>query len=179
MLPTNAKMTALVCSGRRRLNVVYGKPKLSAGQANCRAIHKPTSRPTAPNRIEANMNLRTVASSYATRSMRVVMTSVFRLRLRGRCCGLRFVERRQGEPVSVIEGSCAHGPHEEDQRPHHQHEAHEDLKDDDAHRACPRVCCASETRNARTADCLVGRESDVHIVQRRSAFLLPTTTLHP
>ena len=63
MLPTNAKMTALVCSGRSRLKVMYGMPKFSCGQASSSAIHSPTNMPTAPNSTEAAMNLRTVASS--------------------------------------------------------------------------------------------------------------------
>jgi hypothetical protein len=38
MLPTKAKITALVCSGRRRENVRYGMPKLSFHHASSLAM---------------------------------------------------------------------------------------------------------------------------------------------
>ncbi len=48
MLPTKAKMTALVCSGRSRENVVYGMPKLSCHQASWLAMSTPTSHADGP-----------------------------------------------------------------------------------------------------------------------------------
>jgi hypothetical protein len=37
-LPANAKITALVCSGRRRPKVVQGRPRLAGHHASCRAM---------------------------------------------------------------------------------------------------------------------------------------------
>ena len=63
MLPANAKIIALVCSGRRRPNVVQGVPRLAGHQASCRAMTTPTSIPTTPHTTVAVKNLRTMSSS--------------------------------------------------------------------------------------------------------------------
>ena len=63
MLPTNAKMAALVCSGRSRPKERKLKPKLSWGNASCEAMKMPTSIATAPQMMVASANLRTTASS--------------------------------------------------------------------------------------------------------------------
>jgi len=49
-------MTALVCSGRSRLNVSQGVLKLSCQKLSCEAMRTPTSMPTAPQMMEASMN---------------------------------------------------------------------------------------------------------------------------
>jgi len=67
MLPTNAKMTEFVCSGRSREKVRYGMPKFNCHQASWLAMMTPTRRPTAPNKTDAKMKLRTIASSYSMR----------------------------------------------------------------------------------------------------------------
>ena len=61
MLPTNAKMTALVCKGLRRPNDKYGG-RLAGHQANCSAMMIPTSMPTMPNSTDAHKNWRTTLS---------------------------------------------------------------------------------------------------------------------
>ena len=66
-LPANAKMTAFVCSGRRRPNVRNGGT-FSAGTASCRAMSSPTSMPTRPQTKVATRNFRTIASSYLKES---------------------------------------------------------------------------------------------------------------
>ncbi len=63
MLPTKAKITALVCSGRMRLNVNHDVSKLSCQKLNCSAASRPTSIPIRPHPIEAIMNARTEPSS--------------------------------------------------------------------------------------------------------------------
>ena len=63
MLPTSAKITALVCSGRRRPKVVNDVSKLSCGKLSCSAITSPTSRPTAPQPTLAQTKPRTTPSS--------------------------------------------------------------------------------------------------------------------
>ncbi len=62
MLPTNAKMTALVCSGRSRPNVRNDVAKLACQKFSWVAMITPTSMPTAPHRTEASMNWRTTLS---------------------------------------------------------------------------------------------------------------------
>jgi hypothetical protein len=57
-LPPNAKITAEVCSGRRRPNEVHGRSKFSAGHASWHAISSPTVNPAMPQNIamtEANL----------------------------------------------------------------------------------------------------------------------------
>ena len=63
MLPTSAKITALVCSGRIRLNVSQGVSKFACQKLIWIAARRPTSRPTRPNTTDARVNLRTMPSS--------------------------------------------------------------------------------------------------------------------
>ena len=67
-LPAKAKMTALVCSGRRRPKDNHSVLKLKMGLASCSAISSPASMPTTPQMSVANRNLRTMSSSYENRS---------------------------------------------------------------------------------------------------------------
>ena len=60
--PAKAKMTAFVCSGRRRPKVSSGG-MFTDGSASWRAIRSPTSMPTSPQMNVASMNLRAIASS--------------------------------------------------------------------------------------------------------------------
>ncbi len=60
--PPKAKITALVCSGRRRLNVVYGRSKFSSGHINWAAMMTPTSMPTTPQTTVMMENWRTTTS---------------------------------------------------------------------------------------------------------------------
>ena len=62
MLPTNAKMTAFVCSGRSRPKLRMGCT-LAGHQASWSAQMAPTSMPTIPQTTEAITKLRGVASS--------------------------------------------------------------------------------------------------------------------
>ena len=57
MLPTKAKMTALVWSGRSLPNVRYGA-KFSAGMKSMAAIRTPTSMPTTAHTTAARKNSR-------------------------------------------------------------------------------------------------------------------------
>ena len=65
MLPTNAKMTALVWSGRRRPKVKYGTPpseRLAGQNASWSATRAPTLMPTSPHTIDAPVNQRATQS---------------------------------------------------------------------------------------------------------------------
>ncbi len=62
-LPTKAKITALVCSGRSRPKVSQEMPRLSRQSASCEAMITPSSIPTTPQTMVAMRNLRTIASS--------------------------------------------------------------------------------------------------------------------
>ena len=57
--PPKAKMTAFVCSGRRRPKVVQGSPRLAGHHASCRAMITPTSMPTIPHTTVMMVNWRT------------------------------------------------------------------------------------------------------------------------
>ena len=50
--------------GRKRLNVIQGVSKFSAGQASCAAIKTPTDIPTMPQTIVMTANCRTTLSLY-------------------------------------------------------------------------------------------------------------------
>src|SRR5579872_3168608 len=63
-LPTNAKMTALVCSGRILPKVVNGVSRFSCGQNNWQAINRPAAVPTRPQMAVAIANARTMWLSY-------------------------------------------------------------------------------------------------------------------
>ena len=52
-LPTNAKITALVCSGRNRPNEVNCRLKFRSGQNNWQAISNPALKPTSPQMMVA------------------------------------------------------------------------------------------------------------------------------
>ena len=67
--PPNAKITAFVCSGRRRLYVSQGRSKLSAGNSSCEAMITPTSIPTMPHTTVINAKLRTTPSLKSTRAV--------------------------------------------------------------------------------------------------------------
>ena len=62
-LPTNAKMTALVWSGRNRPNVVGAKSKFKKGHTSCNAMISPTNIPTAPQSAVAIANCFTILLS--------------------------------------------------------------------------------------------------------------------
>src|SRR6266540_2566968 len=62
MLPTNAKITALVCSGRNRPKVSHGVSKLSRKKLSCDATSTPTNMPTIPQTRVASRNWRTILS---------------------------------------------------------------------------------------------------------------------
>jgi hypothetical protein len=62
MLPTKAKMTAFVCSGRRRPKLSHCWPKLTCQKLSWVAMSTPTSMPTAPQMTEASRNCRTILS---------------------------------------------------------------------------------------------------------------------
>jgi hypothetical protein len=61
--PTKAKMTALVCKGRIRPNVVNGIPKFKAGQNICMAMITPTNIPTILQREVAKAKFLTILLS--------------------------------------------------------------------------------------------------------------------
>ena len=62
MLPTKAKMTALVWSGRRRPKLSQAWPRLACQKLSCVAMMMPTSMPTRPQMMAASMNCRTIRS---------------------------------------------------------------------------------------------------------------------
>ena len=63
MLPTKAKMAALVCSGRSRPNEVHGRPRLACQNGSWVAIRTPTRSATTPNTSDASVNAFTIQSS--------------------------------------------------------------------------------------------------------------------
>ena len=67
-LPTNAKMTALVCSGRIRPKVMNWRPAFTEGRKSWKAMMTPTSIPTTPQTTVAIVNARTIVLSYRKRS---------------------------------------------------------------------------------------------------------------
>ncbi len=72
-LPTNAKITAFVCSGRNRPNVVNCRLKFRSGQNNWHAINNPALKPTMPHTMVAIAKARTIRLSYLK-----VSTFIFR-----------------------------------------------------------------------------------------------------
>src|SRR5687767_14614851 len=62
MLPTKAKMTALVCSGRSRPKLSQEVLKLTCQKLSCVATSTPTSMPTMPHTRVASRNWRTILS---------------------------------------------------------------------------------------------------------------------
>ena len=62
-LPTKAKITAFVCSGRIRPKVVKGVFRLRSGQNNWHAINKPAEVPTRPQMAVAMAKARTTRLS--------------------------------------------------------------------------------------------------------------------
>ena len=63
-LPTNAKITALVCSGRSRPKVMNCRFRFAAGQNSCVATSRPAAMPTRPQTTVAMANARTMRLSY-------------------------------------------------------------------------------------------------------------------
>ena len=63
-LPTKAKMTAFVCSGRSRPKVVNWRLRFSSGQNNWQAISNPALKPTRPQMTVAIAKARTIRLSY-------------------------------------------------------------------------------------------------------------------
>ena len=63
-LPTNAKITALVCSGRSRPKVMNCRFRFAAGQNSCVAASRPATMPTRPQTTVAIANARTMRLSY-------------------------------------------------------------------------------------------------------------------
>ncbi len=68
-LPANAKITALVCSGRSRPYDSCGMKFRNSGHTSLIATMRPTRKPTTPQMEAATMKLRTIALSYANVSM--------------------------------------------------------------------------------------------------------------
>ncbi len=62
-LPANAKITALVCSGRSRPKLVQGSPRLAGHHASSSAMITPTSMPTRAHTTVAVKNIFTMAMS--------------------------------------------------------------------------------------------------------------------
>src|SRR5262245_47983540 len=119
MLPTNAKITALVCSGRSRPKLRYG-PRFACQKASCSATSAPTSMPMKPQNTDAAMNLRVTSSSYV---MRCVSTSVpLLLPSDGRSLVL---ERQQRQSIGVVVAAVTQVPGEEDQLAGDECQAHE------------------------------------------------------
>ena len=86
-LPTKAKMTALVCSGRIRPKVVKGVFRFSSGQKNWQAASSPASVPTRPQMAVAMANARTMWLSYLNVSS---SAAAARPAGTGRCCVSRL-----------------------------------------------------------------------------------------
>src|SRR5208283_2354078 len=63
-LPTKAKITALVCTGRTRPKVMNWRFRLAAGQNICVATSRPAAMPTMPQTTVAMANARTIWLSY-------------------------------------------------------------------------------------------------------------------
>src|SRR5688572_2942496 len=63
-LPTKAKMTALVCSGRNRPKVVYWRLRFRSGQNSWQAMSRPAANPTSPQITVAMAKARTIRLSY-------------------------------------------------------------------------------------------------------------------
>ena len=66
-LPPKAKITALVCSGRRRpkFTMPCAQSKFSAGKASWKAMITPTRKPTTPQKAVAITPARTTPSMYS------------------------------------------------------------------------------------------------------------------
>jgi hypothetical protein len=66
-LPPKAKITALVCSGRRRpkFRMPCDHSKFSAGKASWKAMTTPTRKPTMPQKAVAITPARTTPSMYS------------------------------------------------------------------------------------------------------------------
>ena len=62
-LPTKAKITALVWSGRSRPKVVYWRLRFSSGRNSWQAISRPARKPTNPQMTVAMANARTIRLS--------------------------------------------------------------------------------------------------------------------
>ena len=88
-LPTNAKMTAFVCNGRSRPNVVYCRLRFRSGQNNWQAMSRPALNPTSPQMTVAMAKARTMRLSYLNVSM-----------FMDECCvGLESQDHVHGEPI--------------------------------------------------------------------------------
>ncbi|KMQ53094.1 hypothetical protein ACS96_31535 [Pseudomonas aeruginosa] len=57
--PPKAKITRLVCSGRRRPKLVQGRSKFIWGQTSCEAISTPNPMPITPHTTVMMANWRT------------------------------------------------------------------------------------------------------------------------
>ena len=62
-VPPKAKITAEVCSGRRRPKVVHSRSRFSAGKTICSAITRPTVKPTTPQKTAITMKARVTSST--------------------------------------------------------------------------------------------------------------------
>src|SRR5688500_14539964 len=113
MLPTNAKMTAFVCSGRSRPNDSIGCT-FAPCQASWSAATTPTSMPTMPQRTDASANLRGVSSSNSIFSFSVTV--------------VLLLDGKQREAIGVIEVALPARDREEDDRRDDEAEADEDLE---------------------------------------------------
>src|SRR4051812_39017971 len=102
ILPTNAKMTAFVCSGRMRPKARWGST-FAGHQAICSAASAPTSIPTMPQMTDAKTNPRVTSSLYSTR---VVTARGLGWEVRASAIdviGLVLVQWLEREAVGVLE----------------------------------------------------------------------------
>src|SRR5688500_11723672 len=93
-LPPKAKITALVCRGRRRPKLICGRPRLNFQLANSKAAQRPANMPTAPQNEVARRNQRVILSSYLI----VIMANLGGWGLHARYSGYRAIRIQRGIP---------------------------------------------------------------------------------
>ena len=145
MLPTNAKMTAFVCSGRRRPKVRYGAqvrlPEREL-QRDDDADQHPDDAPD-DGRDDEPARDRVVVDDAARLDLRAVGRGRGDV---GGGCGGRGVHRffslsssrgRRARRSAWSKSRWRHVKREEEERADDEHQAHEDLEDQDVHRRAP------------------------------------------
>src|SRR5262244_2936487 len=113
MLPTKAKMAALVWSGRSRPKLNQGG-RLACQKASWIAATTPASIATRAKTHDAQTNCRATLSSYSTRMVSVVMALL--------------LEGNQRQPLGVLVIALAHAVPEQQQGADDEHQANEDLQ---------------------------------------------------
>src|SRR6185295_15293619 len=96
MLPTKAKITALVWSGRSRPKLSQDWPRLACQKLSCVATSTPTSMPTMPQMRVASRNWRTTLSL----NSRVILADDIDRRKRGDD-GVGVEARASGAPAEA------------------------------------------------------------------------------